>query len=130
MASTLVAVALVGALAMLRDAMAASQTIDNRLLMTNYAVSKLEQELAFVAGNWTSGATVGDFASDGHAEVRFTTTRSDAVLDGGLVDRLMHIQVTTYVDHDGDDVLDATEKQCTYRTKVGRFASYEALATP
>lgn len=130
MASALVAVALVGALAMLRDGMAASQAIDDRLLMTNYAVSKLEQELAFVASNWTSGSTAGDFAVDGHANLRFTATRSDAVLDGGLVDRLMHIQVTTYVDEDGDDTLDATEQRCTYRTKIGKFASYEALAAP
>lgn len=130
MASTLAAVALVGALAMLRDGMAASETIDDRLLLTNYAVSKLEEQLAIVAGNWTSGSVTGDFAVDGHADIRFSATRSDAVSDGGLVDQLMHVQVTTYVDDDGDDVLDATEKQCVFRTKVGKFVNYEALATP
>ena len=130
MASTLTAIALVGALAMLRDGMAASETIDNRYLLTNYAVSKLEEQMAVVAASWTTGASVGDFAADGHADLRFQVTRSDAVLDGGLVDRLMHIQVTTYVDADGDDALDASEKNCTFRTKVGKFINYEALATP
>jgi hypothetical protein len=128
MASALAAVALVGALALLRDGMAASKTIDDRLLLTNYAVSKLEEQLAWVAGNWTSGIALGDFAEDGHEGIRYMATRSDAVLDGGLVDRLMHVQVTTYVDADADDTLDADEKKCTFRTKVGRFANYEALA--
>ena len=130
MASVLAAVALVGALAMLRDGMAASKTIDDRQLLTNYAVSILEEQQALVAGSWTSGAVAGDFATDGNSEIRYAATRSDAVVDGGMVDQLMHIQVTTYVDADGNDALDASEKQCSFRTKVGKFATYEALATP
>ena len=130
MASILAAVALIGALALLRDGMAASKTIDDRQLLTNYAVSLLEEQLALVAGNWTSGAVTGDFATDGHGDIRYTAIRSDAVVDGGMVDQLMHIQVTTYVDADGDDALDASEKQCSFRTKVGKFATYEDLATP
>ena len=122
--------ALIGALALLRDGMAASKTIDDRQLLTNYAVSLLEEQLALVAGNWTSGAVTGDFATDGHGDIRYTAIRSDAVVDGGMVDQLMHIQVTTYVDADGDDALDASEKQCSFRTKVGKFATYEDLATP
>lgn len=130
MASSLAAIALVGALAMLRDGMEASTTIDERQMLTNYAVSKLEEQQAVVAGNWSSATTSGDYTGDGHANVRFTATRSDAVIDGGLVDQLMHIQVTTYIDDDSDDTLDAEEKRCVFRTKVGKFATYEALATP
>lgn len=129
MATTLASIALVGALEMMRDGMELSRTIDERLLMTNYAVSKLEEQLANVAASWTSGTVSGDFAADGHANIRFTVTRSDAVASGGLVDRLMHIQVTTYVDEDGDDTLDADENRCTFRTKVGKFATYEELAS-
>lgn len=130
MASTLAAVALVGALAMLRDGLQASTTIDQRQMLTNYAVSKLEEQQALVAGSWTSGTVTGDYSADGHAYVCYTATRSDAVIDGGLVDQLMHIEVTTYVDEDGDDMLDVDEKSCVFRTKVGKFATYEALATP
>ena len=85
MASSLAAIALVGALAMLRDGLAASKTIDDRQLLTNYAVSKLEEHLALVSGSWTSGVVSGDFATDGHHEIRFTVSRSDAVVDGGMV---------------------------------------------
>lgn len=130
MASTLAAIALVGALAMLRDGMKASETIDKRQMMTIYGVSKLEEQLAYVAATWTSGSIAGDFAADGHAEIRYAATRSDAAADGGLADQLMHIQITTYHDSDGDDSLDADEKRCTFRTKVGKFATYEALAAP
>lgn len=130
MASTVAAIALVGALALLRDGMVASRTIDERQMMTTYAVSKLEEQLALVAGNWTSGTVAGDFAADGNPTIRFIATRSDAAADGGLANRLMHVRVTTYADADGDDSLDADEKRCVFRTKVGKFATYEALATP
>ncbi|MGI9428306.1 MAG: hypothetical protein ACR2NM_06590 [Bythopirellula sp.] len=127
MATSLTAIALVGSLALLRDGMEMSDTIDKRLLMTNYAVSKLEEHLAIVANGWTTGGDSGDFAADGHANIRFSVSRSDDGSDGGISDRLMHVQVTTYHDADGDDVLDADEDQCIYRTKIGKFATYEAL---
>ena len=130
MASALCSIALVGGLALLRDGLQASRTIDQRQLMTNYAVSLLEQQLAIVAASWTSGSSSGDFAADGNANIRYTLTRSDAEADGGLVDQLMHIQVMTYVDEDGDDTFDADEKSCTFRTKVGKFSLYEMLTLP
>jgi len=127
MASTLAAIALVSSLALLRDGMELSETIDDRLMITNYAVSAVERQLADVATNWTSGTEVGDYAADGHADIRYTASRSDAASDGGLPDRLMHIQVTTYLDANGDNALSADEKNCTFRTKIGKFATYESL---
>ena len=127
MASTLSAIALVGALALLRDGMELSQTIDKRLLLTNYAVSKLEEQQAIVANGWVTGTISGDFSADGHSDIRFTVTRSDAVVDGGIVDRLMHLQVTTYDDADGDDLLDSEEDRTLFRTKIGKILSYESL---
>lgn len=128
MASALCSIALVGGLELLRDGMDASRAIDHRQLMTNYAVSKLEEQMAIVASNWTTGSSTGDFATDGHADVRYTLSRSDAVVDGGMVDQLMHIEVTTYVDEDSDDLLDADEKSCYFRTKVAKMHLYELLA--
>lgn len=127
MASTLAAIALVSSLALLRDGLQMSRTIDDRLMLTNYAVSELERQLSVVATNWSNGTFGGDYAADGHADFRYTATRSDAVSDGGLVDRLMHVQVTTYIDANGDDALSADEKNCTFRTKIGKFSTYEAL---
>lgn len=127
MASTLAAIALVSSLALLRDGMELSETIDNRLMITNYAVSEVERQLADVATNWTNGTQAGDFAADGHADIRYIANRSDAASDGGIADKLMHIQVTTYLDANGDNALSADEKSCTFRTKIGKFATYEAL---
>lgn len=129
LAVALVAGTLVPALALVRDGLAASETTDQRALMANYAVSKLEEQLALVAAGWTTGSVSGDLSADGHGELRYTITRSDASADGGIEDELMHIRVTTYIDEDGDDALDADEPQCQYRTKIGKFASYESIAS-
>ena len=126
-ASALIAVALVPALAILRDGMALSRDVDNRQLLLTYGVSKLEDQQALTAQSWTNGTDNGDFSSDGHASVRFIAVRSDAVVDGGLPDRLMNITVTTYWDADNDDTLDATELQILMTTKLGKFATYEAI---
>lgn len=128
LAVALVAGTLVPSLALIRQGLELSETTDQRALLTNYAVGKLEEQLAIVAASWTSGTATGDFAVDGHADLRFSVTRSDAVADGGLVGELMHVQVTTYLDEDGDDAQDAGEPSCGLRTKIGKFASYEAIA--
>ncbi len=130
MAVTLVAGTLVPALALIRDGLDLSQTTDEKALLTNYAVCKVEEHLALVAASWTSGTATGDFATDGFSNLRYLVTQSDAVADGGIVDALMHVQVTTYVDENNNDALDSTEPQCHFRTKIGKFASYEAIASP
>lgn len=127
MAAALAGIALVGALELLRDGMDLGQTIDHRQLLTNYAVSKLEEQLSVAAATWTNGTWSGNFAADGHPQVRFVAVRSDAVASGGIVDRLMHVQVTTYWDANGNNNLDASEDRCNFRTKIGKFATYESL---
>ncbi|MEM6331571.1 MAG: hypothetical protein AAF790_15170 [Planctomycetota bacterium] len=129
MAVALVSGTLAPALALIRDGLALSEQTDQKSLLANYAVSKIEEHLALVAASWASGTATGDFAADGHSGIRFIVTRSDAVSDGGIVGELMHIGVTTYIDDDGDDALDADEPRCDFRTKIGKFASYELRAT-
>lgn len=129
LAVALVAGTLVPSLALVRDGMELSSTTDEKALLTNYAVGKIEQHLALVAASWTTGTATGDFATDGLAEIRFIVTRSDDPSDGGVSGALMHIQVTTYLDEDGDDALDVSEPRCDFRTKIGKLASYEAKAT-
>ncbi|MEM8864810.1 MAG: hypothetical protein AAGF31_04620 [Planctomycetota bacterium] len=129
------AIALVGgtlapAMSLIRSGLELSETTDQKALLANYAVSKIEEHLAIVAATWTSGTASGNFATDGFSSLRYEVTRSDAVADGGIVDELMHVQVTTFFDVDGDTLLDADEPQCHYRTKIGKFASYESIASP
>ena len=57
--------------------------------------------------------------------VSFQVVRSEQAADGGIPDQLMAISATTWHDEDGDDSIDATELQVTYRTKVAKIASYQ-----
>jgi hypothetical protein len=129
MASAICATALVPALALLRDGMTLAETIDSRQLLLTYAVSKMEERLAVVGATWPETTINGDFASDGHPNVRFTVVTSDAPASGGIDNRLMNVSVTTYQDDDNDDVMDATEMRIVVTTKIGKLVSYENKAS-
>lgn len=128
MATAICATALVPALAFMRDGMALATTIDTRHMLLTYAVSKMEEQLAVIGASWTEGTVVGDFAADGHANIRYTVTQSDAPASGGIDGRLMSVSVTTYSDDDGDDTMDAVEARITMTTKVSKLVSYENKA--
>jgi hypothetical protein len=128
MASAICATALVPALALMRDGMTLANTIDTQHMLLTYAVSKMEQQLAVIGTTWTEGTSTGDFASDGHANIRFSVTTSDAPASGGIDNRLMNVSVTTYSDDDNDDTMDATEARIIVTTKIGKLLSYETKA--
>jgi hypothetical protein len=129
MASSICAAALVPALALLRDGMTLADIIDTRHLLLSYGVSKMEEQLAIVAAGWATGSLTGDFAADGHANIRFTVSRSDDPANGGLTNRLMSVTVTTYSDDDGDDVMDAGEMRTTLTTKIAKTVNYANKAS-
>jgi hypothetical protein len=84
--------------------------------------------MSVVAATWTTGTDSGDFAVDGHANIRYTIIRSDNPASGGITNRLMSVSVTTYSDDDADDVLDANEMRTILTTKIARLATYEQKA--
>jgi hypothetical protein len=129
LAAGICASALVPALAYMRDSVKLGEIIDKRHLMMIYGVSKLEEQMAIVAATWATGTVSGDFAADGHANIRFTVTRSDAPANGGITNRLMAISVTTYSDDDADDIVDANEMQTVLTTKIAKLVSYETKAS-
>jgi hypothetical protein len=124
LASGICATALVPALALLRDGVTLADRVDTRHLLLLYGVGKMEEQLATVAAGWAEGTFTGNFAADGHANIRYIVTQSDEVASGGIVDRLMNVQVTTFRDEDGDASLDTSEMRNIMRTKIGRFTSY------
>lgn len=126
-AIALMASTLVPAMELVRDGMQLSEEADQRQLLAIYAVSEIEQRLMTIAYTWSNGSATGDYAADGHDEIRFTTTWSDDPLDGGVVDLLMDIRTTVYIDADADDTLDADELSCDFRTKLCQLATYPAL---
>jgi hypothetical protein len=129
LASAICLTALVPALAVLRDGMTLGDIIDTRHLLLSYGVSKMEEQLAIVGATWTTGTATGSYASDGHASIRFTATRSDAVVDGGIVGKLMVVTVTTYSDANGNSAMDPSEARTTMTTKVAKLVSYETKAS-
>lgn len=128
LAGGICASALVPALAFMRDGLTLADAIDARHLMLMYGVSKMEEQLAIVSASWTEGTENGDFAADGHANIRYSLSRSDAPASGGISNRLMNVSVTTYCDDDGDDAMDPSEMRTILTTKIGKSASYENKA--
>jgi type II secretory pathway component PulJ len=124
-ATALTAGTLAPALVVMRDAMAVSREGVKRNLLANYAVKVLEEQSALVMQNWTSATTSGNFVADGNSTLKWIAVKSDAPAGGGLTNRLMHIQVTTYEDVNGNSAADSTELKVNFRTKVAKLVSYE-----
>ena len=93
--------------------------------MTTFCTGKLEEHLAIGAANFTSGTASGSYTADGFPSFRFSVSRSDAVVDGGIVDRLMVVTATVWYDQDGDTTLDAGEIQVTMSSKIAKMAVYQ-----
>jgi hypothetical protein len=128
LASSICITAIVPALSMLRDGIALGDIIDTRHLLLTYGVSKMEEQLAIVGATWSTGTITGNFASDGQPSIRYTVTRSDAAIDGGVVGKLMVVSVTTYSDDNANSVMDASEARTTLTTKLAKLVSYVTKA--
>lgn len=124
-AAALLAGTLVPAIAAMREGMRVSREATRRNLLATYAVQVMEQQGAQAMRDWTNATTTGDFAVDGYANLRYTTTRSDSAGAGGIVGRLMNIEATVYDDENGDSNLTAGELNVVFRTKVSKLLSYE-----
>jgi hypothetical protein len=124
-ATALVAGTLAPALAVMRDAMAASREAYRRSLVANYAATALEYAAAVAMQSWTPGTVTGNLAGEGHAALRYTVTYSDAPAGGGLTGRLMHIQAVVYDDANGNAAQDAAEIAVRMRTKVAKLVTYQ-----
>lgn len=129
LASTICASALVPALTVLRDGLAAAQTTDRRQMLLIYGVQKMEEQLAVVAATWAAGSASGNFASDGNASFRYTVSRSDSAGSGGISNRLMNVTVTTFYDSNANSSLDSGEPSTVFTTKVSKLATYESKAS-
>lgn len=128
LASSICITAIVPALAILRDGIALGEIIDTRHLLLTYGVSKMEEQLAVVGATWATGTVTGNFASDGQSTIRFSVTRSDAAVDGGIVGKLMVVTVTTYSDDNGNSAMDTSEARTIMTTKIAKLVSYVTKA--
>jgi hypothetical protein len=124
-ATALVAGTLAPALAVMRDAMAASREASTRNLLTIYAVRELEYAAGITMQAWSTGTSTGNYASEGYPAIRYVVTRSDDPASGGIAGKLMHVQVTTFDDENGNSALDAGEESVRFRTKVAKLLTYQ-----
>lgn len=118
------AAALAPTLAATRGAMAQSREASDRRLLANYAVRVVENQAALVMKNWTPGTATGNFAADGHSQIRYTTTQSHDVADGGIPGGLMSVRTTVFRDANGNSSLDSGELRVTLRTKASKLLTY------
>jgi hypothetical protein len=124
-AATIIAVALVPALRMMRDSLKVSRDIETAELMTTLAVSKLEEQMALSSATWSLAAETGNYASLGRSDVRFDVTKTDADGAGGVPDALMVLTVTVWSDKNGNAGKDGNEPGVTFATKISKLLGYQ-----
>lgn len=125
MAAALVTGTVVPALAVIRDAMGESREMHARKLLSNFAVLLIEEQCAYAAMHWTNATDSDTLAAQGYSDLAYDLRRTDSATYGGIVGRLMHIEVTVFDDRNGDLIPDSNELQVTFRTKVARLNTYE-----
>ena len=128
-ATTILTIALVPALRMMRDAIKVGRRTETANLMTTFCTSKLEEHLMRTAAAWNPSTVTGDFSAEGYADLKFQVIMSDAVADGGIANQLMAIASTVWDDTNGDDDLDAGEPNVVFASKQARNVSYQQEAS-
>ena len=126
MAGTVLAVVLVPALAAMKRALTIARDVETVQMTTTLCVSKMEEQLALAAHDFSTATVSGNFAADGYSNIRFTATRSDTALAGGIPDRLMAVSVTVWQDDNSNSALDSGEISTNLATKVASMAIYQS----
>ncbi len=128
MASSLTALAIVPALAVMRDSIELGASLDTKNMITTLCVAKLEEHLALAAASFAETNASGDFSSTGYGMLRYSVSRSAAVKAGGIPDQLMTVTVTVWNDADSDTVQDPDESALTLASKIAKMAKYQNAA--
>ena len=123
-ATTVLAIALVPALRLMRDALAVEEEIEYAAAMSTLCVNQLEQSLAKTEAAWNTTAESGSYSSLGYSRLKYTVSKSDAPANGGLTNRLIAITATVWDDADSDNVLDTGEKRVQFSSKLAKLAVY------
>ena len=128
-ATTILAVALVPALRLMRDSVRVVGELGTSNLLATLCVSKLEEHLQKTAANWSTVSVSGDYAAEGYAGLRFTVVRSDAAADGGIPGSLMSIVVTSWEDRTANGTPDTGEPRVAFAGKLARLVTYHHEAS-
>ena len=125
-ASTVIAIALVPALRIMRDSLRVSRQLEVREAMATIAMSVLEQESARVSGQWTMQTTThrDPGRNSGYPSVIAISTTSDSLAQGGIPGSLAVVNVTAFDDVNRTGSLDNNEPSITFATKIAGLTSY------
>lgn len=123
-ASTVLALALVPALRIMRDSVLIGSDLELSNAMSTLCAGRLEETLAKISATWNTTSEAGNYSSIGYTTLKYAVTKSDAPANGGIVNRLIAVTVTVWEDADGDNVLDTGEKKVQFSGKVAKFATY------
>ena len=123
-ATTVLAIALVPALRLTRDALAVEGDLEYATAMSTLCVNQLEQSLSKTAASWNTATESGSYATLGYPRLKYSVTKSDAPASGGLTNQLLAMTATVWEDVDGDSILDSGEKKVQFSTKLAKLAVY------
>lgn len=123
-ATTVLAIALVPALRLMRDALAVEEDIEYAAAMSTLCVNQLEQSLSKTAAAWNTTAESGNYSTLGYSRLKYSVSKSDAPANGGLTNQLIAITATVWDDADSDNVLDTGEKRVQFSSKLAKMAVY------
>lgn len=125
-ATTVLAIALVPALRIMRDALAVEEDLEYATAMSTLCAGRLEQTLAATAASWNTSAESGSYSSLGYSRLKYAVSKSDAPASGGLTNQLIAITATVWDDADSDSVLDTGEKRVQFSSKLAKLAVYNS----
>lgn len=123
-ASSVIAMALVPALRLMRDSLRVGRELEDATLMSTLCASKLEEHLARTAADWVTTTSSGDFSAQGYSHLCYQVIRSDDVADGGIHNALMSITARTWHDVNGDGNWSEGEPSVVFASKLAKSTSY------
>lgn len=121
-ATTVIAIALVPALRIMRDCIRLGRNSEMANLMSTLSASKLEEHLISTAANWSATTDAGSFT--GYPTLRYRVVKSDEGLGSGL----MNITSSVWEDSNSNQTWDAGELGTSFATKLARNAAYQLEA--
>ena len=121
-ATTVIAIALVPALKVMRDSMRVGRETEIANLLATFSASKLEEHLVLTAASWDT-TTDADLIPGYEAQkLRYSVTKVD---DTGL----MRLNAQAWEDTNDNATWDAGEMQVNFSTKVARNVAYQQEAS-
>ncbi|HBE72083.1 MAG TPA: hypothetical protein DDW52_28430 [Planctomycetaceae bacterium] len=127
-ASTIVAIALVPALRLMRGNLLNLENLEINEQLVALCTSKLEAELATTSASWDLASHSGMIGPE-FPGIRYRIDKSDSASAGGIPGQLAVVDVIVWHDADGGNDLDSGESSARLSTKLAKVISYEYEAT-